>query len=107
MPNALLKYTVSPNFNVSTSYNYSIWRPWYSEFNPFELPTSDGNFYRGNMDLIPNPNHRFTMKFGVYKKYFLSLGYSFTNQDYWTDYVKDGDKLIETSANFLGKSERY
>ncbi|SKC06644.1 Outer membrane receptor proteins, mostly Fe transport [Soonwooa buanensis] len=107
MPNALIKYTVSPNFNVSTSYNYSIWRPWYSEFNPFELPTSDGNFYRGNMDLVPNPNHRFTMKFGVYKKYFLSLGYSFTNQDYWTDYIPEGNKLVSFPNNFLGKSERY
>lgn len=107
MPNVLLKYTFNPNFNISTSYNYNIWRPWYSEFNPFELPTSDGNFYRGNMDLEPNPNHRFTMKFGVYKKYFLSLNYGFTNQDYWTDYVKEGDRLVSYPANFSGRSERY
>ncbi|WP_300670463.1 outer membrane beta-barrel family protein [Soonwooa sp.] len=107
MPNALLKYTFSPNFNISTSYNYNIWRPWYSEYNPFELPTSDGNYYRGNMNLNPNPNHRFTMKFGVYKKYFLSLGYGFTNQDYWTDYVPEGDKLVSMPNNFDGKSARY
>lgn len=107
LPNILLKYTFTNNFNISTSYNYNIWRPWYSEFNPFELPTSDGNFYRGNMDLDPNPNHRFTMKFGVYKKYFLSLGYNFTNQDYWTDYVQEGDKLVSFPANFQGRSERY
>jgi outer membrane receptor protein involved in Fe transport len=107
LPNLLLKYTFTPNFNISTSYSHNLSRPYYTEYNPFETPTSDGNYYRGNLDLVANTNHRFTMKFGVYKKYFLSLVYGFTNQDYWTDYVKDGDKLIETSANFLGKSERY
>lgn len=107
MPNVLLKYTFSPNFNVSGSYNYSVWRPWFSEFNPFELPSGDGTFYRGNMDLEPNPNHRFSMKIGVYKKYFLSLNYGFTNQDYWTDYIQDGDRLISYPSNFPGRSERY
>lgn len=107
LPNALVKYTVSPNFNISTSYNYSLWRPWYSEFNPFELPTSDGNFYKGNTELEPNPYHRFAMKFGVYKKYFLSLNYNYTTQDYWTDYQQVGDKLISFPANFKGRSERY
>ena len=106
-PNALIKYTFTPNFNISTSYNYRIWRPWYSEFNPFELPTSDGNYYKGNMDLNANPYHRFNMKFGVYKKYFLSLGYGFTNQDYWTDYVQEGDRLVSMPTNFNGRSERY
>lgn len=107
MPNVLLKYTFTPNFNLSTSYNYSIWRPWYSEFNPFELPTGDGNYTKGNMDLEPNPNHRFTLKAGIYKKYFISLNYGFTNQDYWDDYIQDGDRLISYPANFPGRSERY
>ena len=107
LPNILLKYTFTPNFNISSSYNSSLWRPWYSEFNPFELPTSDGNFYRGNMDLNPNPYHRFNMKFGVYKKYFLSLGYSFTTQDYWEDFLQDGDRLISLPNNFTGKSVTY
>lgn len=107
LPNALLKYTFTPNFNISTSYNYNLWRPWYSEFNPSRLPTSDGNFYQGNMDLDPNPYHRFTMKFGVYKKYFLSLNYSFTDQDYWTDYIVEGDNLISMPANFKGRTNRY
>lgn len=107
LPNALLKYTFTPNFNISTSYNYNLWRPWYSEFNPSRLPTSDGNFYQGNMDLDPNPYHRFTMKFGVYKKYFLSLNYSFTDQDYWTDYIVEGNNLISMPANFKGRTNRY
>lgn len=107
LPNVLLKYTFTPNFNISTSYNYNLWRPWYSEFNPSRLPTSDGNFYQGNMDLEPNPYHRFSMKVGVYKKYFLSLNYAFTNQDYWTDYFTDGTALISTPDNFKGRSDRY
>ncbi len=107
LPNILLKYTFTPNFNISTSYNYSLWRPWYSEFNPFELPTSDGNSYKGNMDLDPNPNHRFSVKFGVYKNYFLSLNYNFTNQDYWSTYLEQNGKIIVYPENFKGKSERY
>lgn len=107
MPNVLLKYTFSPNFNISTSYNYNLWRPWYSEFDPFILPSNDGTYYRGNMFLNPNPNHRFTFKVGVYKKYFLSATYNFTNQDYWTDYYQDGQKWIAFENNFDGKSKRY
>ncbi len=107
MPNVLLKYTFTPNFNVSTSYNFYLWRPWFSEMNPFELPTNTGIFERGNMDLNPNPNHSFNLKFGVYKKYFLSLGYGFTNQDYWDDYIQEGDKLINTQSNFNGRSASY
>ena len=107
LPNALLKYTFTPNFNISTSYNYNLWRPWYSEFNPFELPNNDGTYTRGNMYLNPNPNHRFTFKVGVYKKYFLSASYYFTYQDYWTDYERDGEKLVIFENNFDGKSKRY
>ena len=107
LPNILLKYTFSPNFNLSTSYNYSLWRPWFSEFDPFLVPSEDGNYYRGNMDLEPNPNHRFTFKVGMYKKYFLSLNYSYTDQDYWSTYRQDGQNLIIMPDNFYGRSERY
>lgn len=106
LPNVLVKYIFSPNYNVSLGYNYSLWRPWYSEFNPYIMPVSNGNYYQGNMDLEPNPNHRFNFKLGVYKKYFLSVNYGFTNQDYWSTYVKDGDYLITKPDNFKGKSER-
>lgn len=106
LPNVLVKYIFSPNYNVSLGYNYSLWRPWYSEFNPYIMPVSNGNYYQGNMDLEPNPNHRFNFKLGVYKKYFLSVNYAFTNQDYWSTYIKDGDNLITKPDNFKGKSER-
>lgn len=107
MPNALLKYTFNPNFNLSASYNYSLWRPWYSEFNPFIMPSDDGTYSSGNMNLNPNPYHRFNFKAGIYKKYFLSLGYSVTNSDYWGNFIDGENGLISFPDNYEGRSARY
>lgn len=107
LPNLLLKYSFNDNYNLSATYNYNIWRPWYSEFNPFLMPNDEGNYSRGNMELLPNPSHRFSLKLGLYKKYFVSAAYYFTNQDYWDSYYQEGGKTIEMPTNFEGRVERY
>ena len=107
LPSLLLKYSFSENYTVSATYNHNLWRPWYSEFNPFLLPNDDGNFYRGNLDLQPNPSDRIGLKLGLFKKYFISANYSFTDQDYWDTYIIENGNTISMPANFNGKSERY
>ncbi|MXS69747.1 outer membrane beta-barrel protein [Flavobacteriaceae bacterium W22] len=113
LPNLLLKYSFSKNYDLSLTYNRYLWRPWYSEFNPFLIPNNDGIYYRGNLNLNPNPSDRLYMKFGILKKYFLSARYSFTNQDYWTAYVSEKgatpefDKTIAQPQNFNGKVHKY
>ena len=107
LPDLLLKYTLSDNYNLSASYNHNIWRPWYSEFNPFLFRSDDGTFYRGNVDIQANPSDRFSLKLGMYKKYFLSANYSFTNKDYWSSYIVEDGKTISIPMNFDGRSERY
>ena len=108
LPNVLLKYTFTPNFNLSTSYNRNIWRPWYSEFNTFLLPSENAGFYyRGNLDVLPNLSDRVSLKAGLYKKYFISVNYWTSNQDYWNTYEIDNDKVISKPINFLGKSQRW
>lgn len=107
LPDLLIKYSLSENYNLSATYNHNVWRPYYSEFNPFLLPGDDGTYYRGNMDLQANPSDRFSLKLGLKKKYFVSLSYFFTNHDYWTSYVVEDGKTISTPTNFDGKAERY
>lgn len=115
LPNLLLKYNFSDKYDLSLTYNRNLWRPWYAEFNPFMTPNNDGIYSRGNMDLEPNPSDRVYMKLGILKKYFLSARYSFTDQDYWTDYVQgeipDGTKTkkitITQPSNFSGKVHKY
>ena len=107
LPNLLLKYSFSDNYNLSANYNHSLYRPYFSEFNPFLLPNDDGTFYRGNVDLNPNPSDRIGLKLGLFKKYFVSANYSFTKQDFWDSYVVEDGKTITTPVNFDGKSERY
>jgi len=111
LPNLLLKYTFSDKYDLSLTYNKNIWRPWYAEFNPFMTPNTDGIYTRGNMNLEPNPSHRVYMKLGILKKYFLSARYSFTDQDYWTDYLKGqvGNETVPISqeSNFKGKVHKY
>lgn len=107
LPNILIKYSFSDKYDLSLTYNKNLWRPWYSEFNPFMQPTNDGFYSRGKIDLNPNPSDRLYMKFGFLKKYFLSARYTFTDQDYWTNYVTEGDKIISEPANFIGKVQKY
>ncbi|AZA77264.1 TonB-dependent receptor [Chryseobacterium sp. G0186] len=107
LPNLLLKYTFSDKYDLSLTYNRTIWRPWYSEFNPFLVPSIDGTFSRGNMDLNPNPNDRLHMKFGILKKYFISARYMHTNQDYWTTYSTENGRNVFLPGNFNGKVEKF
>lgn len=107
LPNILLKYSFSDKYDLSLTYNKNLWRPWYSEFNPFMQPTSEGFYSRGNIDLNPNPSDRVYMKFGFLKKYFLSARYMYIDQDYWTSYLTEGDKIISQETNFLGKVHKY
>lgn len=107
LPDLLVKYPFSENTDLTATYKHNIWRPWYSEMNPFELPMDNGTYMRGNMNLDPNPNDRFSLKIGLYKKYFLTASYWYSNQDYWTTYFKDGDKTIQMEENFPGKVAKY
>ncbi|MCX8525632.1 outer membrane beta-barrel family protein [Chryseobacterium formosus] len=106
-PSILVKYSFSDKYDISLTYNKNFWRPWYAEFNPFLQPTSDGFYTRGNLDLLPNPSDRLYMKFGFMKKYFLSARYQYTNQDYWSTDVTEGDKIITESTNYIGKVHKY
>ncbi|MBL1223264.1 outer membrane beta-barrel protein [Chryseobacterium sp. L7] len=107
LPNLLLKYSFSEKYDLSFTYNRNLWRPWYAEFNPFLVPTNDGTFSRGNMELDPNPSHRLYMKFGFKKKYFLSARYMYTDRDYWTSFVEEGNKMVTLPANLNGKVQKY
>ena len=107
LPDLLLKYSFSDKFDLSATYNHNIWRPYYSEFNPFLLPSDDGTYYRGNIDLQANPSDRVSLKFGIRKKYFISANYYFSNHDYWTSYVVEDGKTISEPTNFDGRVERY
>ncbi len=107
LPNLLLKYSFSDKYDLTLTYNRNLWRPWYSEFNPFLVPTNDGTFSRGNMDLEPNPSHRVYMKLGILKKYFLSARYMYTDKDYWTSLAEEDGRLVTLPANFNGKVQKY
>lgn len=107
LPDLLLKYSLSDNYNLTATYNHYIWRPWYSEFNPFLLPSNNGTYYRGNTELNPNPSNRINLKLGIHKKYFISANYWFTNQDYWDSYYIEDKKTISMPTNFNGKVKRY
>ncbi|QOW09858.1 TonB-dependent receptor [Kaistella flava (ex Peng et al. 2021)] len=106
LPDLLLKYAFSDNYSLSATYNHNLWRPYFSEFNPFLLPSDEGMYYRGNLDLQPNPSDRLGLKLGIKKKYFLSANYFFSNHDYWTSYVIEDGKTISTPTNFDGRIER-
>lgn len=106
LPDLLLKYAFSDNYNLTATYNHSIWRPYFAEFNPFLLPGDDGVFYRGNLDLQANPSDRFGLKLGIKKKYFLSANYFFSNHDYWSSYFIEDEKTIRMPTNFDGRIER-
>lgn len=107
LPDLLLKYSFNDNYNLTATYKHNLWRPWFSEFNPFLMPDDSGNYSRGNMDLQPNPSDRFGLKLGLYKKYFLSASFNTTNQDYWTSYYYEDGKTISMPTNYKGRINNY
>ena len=107
LPDVLLKYSFTENFNLSTFYNRNIWRPYYAEFNPFLMPNTNGTYSQGNMDLQPNPSNRLGLKFGFYKKYFISTSYWFSNQDYWDSFYEIDGKTVSMPTNFNGSVKKY
>ncbi len=107
LPNLLLKYSFSDKYDLTLNYRHNLWRPWYTEFNPFLMPDDSGMYSRGNMDLKPNPSDRINLKFGILKKYFISANYWFSNQDYWQTFVVENGTTIEMPENFSGKSQKY
>ncbi len=107
LPDLLLKYSFNDNYNLTATYKHNLWRPWFSEFNPYLMPDDDGNYSRGNMDLQPNPSDRFGLKLGLYKKYFLSASFNTTNQDYWTSYYYENGKTISMPTNYNGRINNY
>lgn len=107
LPDLLIKYSFNEDYNITATYKHSLWRPWYTEFNPFLMPAENGTYYRGNMDLQPNPTDRFGLKLGLYKKYFISANFSTTNQDYWTSYsVEDGNTILMPTT-YYGRVNNY
>ncbi|MGG7438610.1 outer membrane beta-barrel protein [Chryseobacterium arthrosphaerae] len=107
LPDLLLKYSFSKNYDLSLTYNRVLWRPLYHEFNPFLFPSNDGTFFRGNMDINPNLSHRLYMKFGFLKKYFISARYNYTDRDYWRSFVEEGGKMVSLPVNLNGKVQKY
>ncbi len=107
LPDLLVKYSFNENYNLTATYKHSLWRPWFTEFNPFLMPSDNGIYQRGNMELEPNPNDRFGLKLGLYKKYFLSANFNSTNQDYWTSYTVEDGKTIMMPATFYGRVNNY
>lgn len=107
MPDLLMKYSFNDNYNLTATYKHTLGRPWFSELNPFLMPNDNGMYNRGNMDLQPNPNDRFGLKLGLYKKYFISANFSTTNQDYWTSYIVEGDKTITMPMTYYGRVNNY
>lgn len=107
LPDILLRYEFNNNYNLSFSYKHNIWRPYFAEFNPFLMPNEDGNYYKGNMDLVYNPSDRFNIKFGIKKKYFISATYHYTGQDYWGSFRVEDGKTVSMPENFLGNVHTY
>lgn len=107
LPNILLKYSFNDNYNLTANYSRYAYMPWFTEFNPFLLPTDNGNYSRGNMDLLPTKGDRINLKLGLYKKYFISISQSITYQDYWYNYILENGKLVNMPFNFEGKQKRY
>ncbi len=107
MPDLLVKYSFNDNYNLTATYKHTIWRPWFTEFNPFLMPADNGTYERGNMDLQPNLNDRFGLKLGLYKKYFISANFNTTDQDYWTAYVVEGDRTISMPMTYYGRVNNY
>jgi hypothetical protein len=58
------------------------------------------------MDLLPNPSDRVVLKFGFFKKYFISARYVY-RPGLLDKFVEEDGKTISVSENFKGKVEKF
>jgi ferric enterobactin receptor len=107
MPNALVQYQFSENHILTSGYNQFFYRPFYAIFNPFQVPQSNGLFFKGNPNLKPSVYHNYNFKYNFYKIFTLTTDYQYYNSDYWDIFKFENGQTIQIPENLVGKVHRY
>jgi iron complex outermembrane receptor protein len=83
-PNALITYKLDTNNTLKLSYRRRIWRPDYSDLNPFVYFNNLYSYYVGNPALQPQISNA-----GYVEEQFKQLGSISFGDEYWTNAMND------------------
>ncbi|MFI1743949.1 TonB-dependent receptor domain-containing protein [Thalassobellus sediminis] len=74
-PSIHLSNTLNDNHKLYFNYNRSIYRPRYSQLNPFKYFISDNTFISGDPNLKPQIDDEFTLGYSFFKEHSLEVYY--------------------------------
>ena len=105
-PNVSVNYNLTKDHRLGAGYRYSIYRPNYSNLNPFLNVSDPLSWYTGNPQLKPNYTHMISMDYGW--KYIInfSLYYNYTLDSYTQMEFTDPETNIRLiRPENIGKSQ--
>lgn len=88
------------NHSISLDAERSIFRPFYSELNPFVTWTSETTCEKGNIDLKPSYSWDYSLYYSFLKHFTLGVSYSLGTNSMKNYQYREGDVTVSGIRNF-------
>tara|TARA_R110000868_G_scaffold82992_3_gene234398 strand:- start:435 stop:2867 length:2433 start_codon:yes stop_codon:yes gene_type:complete len=102
-PSVNLLHTFNQKHDLYFNFNRRIYRPRYSELNPFKFYVNDNAYIEGNPNLKPQIDDQFTLGYSILKKYTFEAYYRYENNPTLEITFQDNQeniiKYINTNIN--------
>lgn len=106
-PSFSLLFTANVNHEFSLDFGSSIFRPYYTQLNPFIRYTSSNSYTINNPNLLPSLSYEATFGYTFFKKYILNIDYSY-DKNLFNDFdIVLPDNLIQTTTANYGNSNYW
>ncbi|MEM9916798.1 MAG: TonB-dependent receptor, partial [Bacteroidota bacterium] len=98
-PSLFVTYKISPAHKLRFSYSRRIFRPYYSDLNPFLFYDDPYTITRGNPFLSPQYSNSFELTYILFQAVNISASYSYTNDLISDISFQDGRTITNTKEN--------
>lgn len=106
-PSFSLLFMANDNHEFSLDFSSSIFRPYYTQLNPFVKYTSSNSYTINNPNLSPSLSYEATFGYTFFKKYMLNIDYSY-DKNLFNDFdIVLPDNLIQTTTANYGNSNYW
>jgi hypothetical protein len=100
-PSFSLLFMANDNHEFSLDFGSSIFRPYYTQLNPFIKYTSSNSYTINNPNLLPSLSYEATFDYTFFEKYTLNIDYSY-DKNLFNDFdiVLPDNSIQTTTANY-------
>lgn len=106
-PSFSLLFMANDNHEFSLDFSSSIFRPYYTQLNPFVKYTSSNSYTINNPNLLPSLSYEATFGYTFFEKYTLNVDYSY-DKNLFNDFdIVLSDNSIQTTTANYGNSNYW